>query len=125
MRPIALVTLGGNLLPKFVRRADPVVIYLQHRSVMAGVLRDELLYRFMPTAEGFTARRDRRRAFALLRRTSRVGAPHHGGTRSGRRGLPRGGGGDDLGGVLGAQVRRSGVTLIRLHIMRRRRAAAR
>ena len=72
MRPIALVTLGGNLLPKVVRSADPVVIYLQHRSVMAGVLRDELLYRFMPTAEGFTARRDRRRAFALLRRTSRV-----------------------------------------------------
>ena len=55
-----------------MRRADPVVIYLQHRSVMAGVLRDELLYRFKPTAEGFTARRDRRRAFALLRRTSRV-----------------------------------------------------
>ena len=39
---------------------------------MAGVLRDELLYRFKPTAEGFTARRDRKRAFALLRRTSRV-----------------------------------------------------
>ena len=71
MRPIAIATLGGNLLPGFMRRADPVVIYVQHRSVMAGVFRDEVLFRFKPTAEGFTARRDRRRAFALLRRISR------------------------------------------------------
>ena len=69
LRPLAMITLGGNLLPGFVRRRPPTVIYIQHRSVMAGVLRDELLYRFGPTAEGFTARRDRRRAFSLLRRT--------------------------------------------------------
>ena len=121
MRPIAMATLGGNLLPKFVRRADPVVIYLQHRSVMAGVLRDELLYRFMPTAEGFTARRDRRRAFALLRRTSRVARRIMRGARPGRCRLPGCRAGDDLSGVLGAQVRRSGGALNGAARTRRRR----
>ena len=40
--------------------------------MMAGVARDELLLRYVPTGEGITVRRDRRRAFALLRRTWRV-----------------------------------------------------
>ena len=72
MRLLAMASLGGNLLPRFLRRLPPSVIFIQHRSVMAGVLRDELLFRFEPSAEGFTAQRDRRRAFALLRRTWRV-----------------------------------------------------
>lgn len=72
LRPLSIVTLGGNLLPQFMRRRAPVVLYLQHRSVMAGVLRDEILLRYGPTAEGITVRRDRRRAFGLMRRTRRV-----------------------------------------------------
>jgi GT2 family glycosyltransferase len=72
LRPLAVATLGGNLLPKGLRRLGPVVLYIQHRSVMAGVLRDELLLRFGPTAEGITLRRDRRRALQLMRRTWRV-----------------------------------------------------
>ena len=107
-----MLTLGGNLLPGFVRRRPPTVIYIQHRSVMAGVLRDELLYRFGPTAEGFTARRDRRRAFSLLRRTWKVGAADQHGVRPRRCRLPPGRAGDDVGGVLGAQVRGSGESLI-------------
>ncbi len=72
LKAMAVATVGGNLLPSAVRRRAPVAIYLQHRSVMAGVLRDELIYRFEPTAEGFTARRDRARSFRLLRRTWRL-----------------------------------------------------
>jgi len=72
LRVAAIVTIGGNLLPPVVRRRAPAAIYVQHRSVVAGVFRDELLYRFDPTAEGFTVRRDRGRAFGLLRRTWRV-----------------------------------------------------
>ena len=101
-----------------MRRADPVVIYVQHRSVMAGVLHDEVLFRFKPTAEGFTARRDRRRAFTLLRRMSRRRQANHRGVRRCRLGLPGCRGRDDLGGVLGAQVRRSRSTLTRHHLLR-------
>lgn len=72
LRPLAIVTLGGNLLPAFLRRRPPVVLYIQHRSVIAGLFRDEILLRFAPTAEGISLRRDRRRAFALMRRTREV-----------------------------------------------------
>jgi len=72
LRPLAIATLGGNLLPRFLRRRSPVVLYVQHRSVMAGLFRDEILLRFAPTAEGITLRRDRKRSFSLLRRARRV-----------------------------------------------------
>ena len=72
LRPLAMITLSGNLLPGFLRRRPPVVLYVQHRSVMAATFRDELLLRYQPTAEGITIRRDRACAFALLRRTRRV-----------------------------------------------------
>ena len=73
MRPLAILTLGGNLLPRFLRRRPPAVIYVQYRSVMASVFRDEILLRYVATAEGITVTRDRRRAFSLLRRARRVG----------------------------------------------------
>ena len=70
---LAAVTLGGNLLPQRVlARRGPAAVPLQNRGLVASVDRDEVVYRHEVRPEGFLARRDRRRFFALLRRIARV-----------------------------------------------------
>jgi hypothetical protein len=63
---IAFLLLGGHLLPKRASRLPSASVPVQMRSIAAPFGREELLYYYPPTGEGFTARRDRKRFFALL-----------------------------------------------------------
>jgi galactofuranosylgalactofuranosylrhamnosyl-N-acetylglucosaminyl-diphospho-decaprenol beta-1,5/1,6-galactofuranosyltransferase len=72
---LAGLTLGGNLLPRRLRAGTPrAAVPLQTRGVIASLARDEVVYRHELRPEGFVARRDRRRFFALLAEILRIAA---------------------------------------------------
>ena len=60
--------MGGHLLPPFASRRSRATVRVQTRSVAAPLGREELVYYYPPTSEGFMVRRDRRRFGALLSR---------------------------------------------------------
>lgn len=69
----AAVTLGGNLLPRRLRaEREPTAVPLRNRGAIASLTRDEVVYRHELRPEGFVARRDRRRFFALLAEVTRL-----------------------------------------------------
>jgi GT2 family glycosyltransferase len=67
LKVATLATLGGHLVPERLSRQPLVGISLQDRSAIVGVGREQVLYRYVPTGEGFVATRDRKRFFRLLR----------------------------------------------------------
>jgi hypothetical protein len=69
---VAVVTLGGNLLPAALRNRPPVAVPLNTRPLVAALRRDVLVYRDAREAVGFTCRRDVGRAAALARRLAGV-----------------------------------------------------
>jgi galactofuranosylgalactofuranosylrhamnosyl-N-acetylglucosaminyl-diphospho-decaprenol beta-1,5/1,6-galactofuranosyltransferase len=69
---LSLVTLGGHLLPASRTRQGPAAVSLQTRPITTGLWRDEIVYRYPPSGEGFVVRRDRERFFALLKETART-----------------------------------------------------
>lgn len=70
---LAGLTLGGNLLPRRWRAAKgPAAVPLENRGVIASLARDAVVYRHELRPEGFVARRDRPRFFALLAGVLRV-----------------------------------------------------
>jgi len=69
---LSLLTLGGHLLPASRTRQGPAAVSLQTRPITTGLWRDEIVYRYPPTGEGFVVHRDRDRFFALLKETART-----------------------------------------------------
>lgn len=69
---LSVLTLGGHLLPASYTRRGPAAVNLQTRPITTGLWRDEIVYRYPPTGEGFVVRRDRERFFALLKETGRT-----------------------------------------------------
>jgi GT2 family glycosyltransferase len=68
----SLLSLGGHLLPPSRTRKPPAAVSLQTRPITTGLDRDEIVYRYPPTGEGFVVRRDRDRFFDLLREAART-----------------------------------------------------
>jgi galactofuranosylgalactofuranosylrhamnosyl-N-acetylglucosaminyl-diphospho-decaprenol beta-1,5/1,6-galactofuranosyltransferase len=69
---LALATLGGHLSPPARTRGAPVAVSLQTRPITTGLGRDEIVYRYPATGDGFVVRRDRERFFRLVRATART-----------------------------------------------------
>jgi hypothetical protein len=69
---VALALFSGHLVPRPLSRLGRRVVPVQSRSIAAPLGREELLYYWEPTSEGFVARRDRRRFFRLLRELDRT-----------------------------------------------------
>ena len=69
---LSLLTLGGHLLPPSRTRQGPAAVSLQTRPITTGLWRDEIVYRYPPSGEGFVVRRDRDRFFALLKEMART-----------------------------------------------------
>jgi hypothetical protein len=74
MAGLSVLLLGGHLLPASLRRRPLGAVPLQARALGATINRDELLYRYEPTGEGFVAARDPRRFWPLLAGILRTGA---------------------------------------------------
>jgi galactofuranosylgalactofuranosylrhamnosyl-N-acetylglucosaminyl-diphospho-decaprenol beta-1,5/1,6-galactofuranosyltransferase len=68
----SVLTLGGHLVPPSRTRQGPAAVSLQTRPITTGLWRDEVVYRYPPTGEGFVVHRDRDRFFALLKETART-----------------------------------------------------
>jgi hypothetical protein len=69
---LSILTLGGHLLPASRTRQGPAAVSLQTRPITTGLWRDEIVYRYPPTGEGFVVHRDRDRFRALLKETART-----------------------------------------------------
>jgi len=63
---VAFGLLGGHLVPRRLSRLPRRAVPVQMRSIAAALGREELLYYWPPTSEGFVTRRDRRRFARLL-----------------------------------------------------------
>jgi hypothetical protein len=62
---LAVGLLGGHVLPRALSRKPRVAVPVQLRSIAAPLGREEIVYYYRPTSEGFAARRDRRRFVAV------------------------------------------------------------
>ena len=72
-RAASLVTLGGHLLPRRLRRAGRAwAATVDAAPAMATIAVDQIVYRHEPTGEGFVARRDDARFKEIMRRVRRV-----------------------------------------------------
>ncbi len=63
---LSILCLSGHLLPRRLTKRPPVALELGSWSPVGVLGREEVLYRYAPTDEGFVARRDRKRFFKLL-----------------------------------------------------------
>jgi len=71
---MSILCLSGHLLPARLTRRPPVALDLGSWSPVGVLAREEVLYRYEPTAEGFVVRRDRKRFFTLLGQMVRTAA---------------------------------------------------
>jgi GT2 family glycosyltransferase len=71
---VSALLLSGHLLPARLNRRPPVALDMGGWSPAGVFGREEVLYRYDLTGEGYKARRDRRRFFGLLRETGRTAA---------------------------------------------------
>ncbi len=71
---LSAALLSGHAFPKSLNRRHPVALKLDASSPISALFRENLLYRYDATGEGFVANRDRKRFFALLREMVAVSA---------------------------------------------------
>ncbi len=71
---LSTLVLSGHALPARLCRRPPVGLELAAWSPLGVLRREEVVYRYEATGEGFVARRDRRRFFALMDEMARTAA---------------------------------------------------
>jgi len=71
---LSSLLLSGHLLPRRLSRRGRVGVEVSSWSPSAVFGREEVVYRYEPTGEGYVCRRDRKRFFALTREMLRTAA---------------------------------------------------
>lgn len=61
------ILLSGHVLPSWLSRRKPVSVPFSGWSLASVIGREEVVYRYDPTGEGYRAKRDRARFFSLMR----------------------------------------------------------